>query len=308
MLVTLLQDGSHSMQQLKNMYQSLVTELTNPDFYISKIAILLKIILLLVAAKLVIRFGTVALERVFAHRTVRLDERRSKTLTSLTSNILRYAVYFFVILSVLEQLDFHVETLIAGAGIAGLAIGFGAQSLVKDVITGFFIIFEDQFAVGDEIQTGNYRGTVTEIGLRVTKLRAWTGEVHIIPNGQITNVTNFSKANSLAVLDVGVAYEENIEYVTSVLQRVLQQAKDEMHSIVGDPKVLGVQNLGPSEVVIRIIAECKPTESGPVARELRRRIKVTFDEEGIEIPYPKQVLLAGAQPVGEKAPTTGLNA
>jgi small-conductance mechanosensitive channel len=293
------------MERLRHMYASMIAILSDPEFYISKIVVLLKIILLLLFAKLVIRFGTMALERVFAHRTVRLDERRSKTLLSLTANILRYAVYFFVILSILEQLDFQVKTLIAGAGIAGLAIGFGAQSLVKDVITGFFIIFEDQFAVGDEIQTGNYRGTVTEIGLRITKLRAWTGEVHIIPNGQITNVTNFSKANSLAVLDVGVAYEENIEYVTAVLQRVLQEAKGDMPSIVGDPKVLGVQNFGPHEVVIRIIAECRPTESVPVARELRRRIKMAFDAEGIEIPYPKQVLLAGSQPAGEKAQTTG---
>lgn len=295
MWVALFQNGSYTMERFTNYFASILSDLSNPDFYISKLAIIIKIALLLIVAKLTIRFGSAALTRVFDHRTVRLDERRSKTLSALTSNILRYAVYFFIFLFILEQLDFHVQTLIAGAGIAGLAIGFGAQSLIKDIITGFFIIFEDQFAVGDEIQTGNYRGTVMEIGLRITKLRAWTGEVHIIPNGQITNVTNFSKANSLAVLDVGVAYEENIETVTTVLQKVLQQAKEEISSIVAEPKVLGVQNLGPSEVIIRIIAECKPTESLPVSRELRRRIKLAFDEEGIEIPYPKQVLLGSPQ-------------
>lgn len=283
------------MERWHQFYQNLVTHLSNPDFYINNLAVLIKIILLVIAGKLVIRFGAMAIKRVLAHDSIRLDERRSKTLSSLMSNILRYVVYFFVILSILEQLNFQVKTLLAGAGIAGVAIGLGAQSLIKDVINGFFIIFEDQFAVGDEIETGNFRGTVQEIGLRVTKVRAWTGEVHIIPNGQITNVTNYSKANSLAVLDVGVAYEEDLEHVKAVLQKLLLQAKEEIPSIVSEPKVLGVQSFGPSEVVLRVVAECRPMENLPVARELRSRIKKAFDAEGIEIPYPKHVLIGANQ-------------
>ncbi|MFC4768455.1 mechanosensitive ion channel family protein [Effusibacillus consociatus] len=279
-------------EQWKILYQNLMEKLSSPDFWGAVVYGALKIIVIVVAANIFVRIGGAALARLFSNRAVRMDERRTRTLTVLATSILKYVVYFFVIMTVMEQLNFPIKTLLAGAGIVGLAIGFGAQSLVKDVITGFFIILEDQFAVGDQIQTGNYRGTVEAIGLRITTIRAWTGELHILPNGRITDVTNFSKANSLAVIDVGVAYEENLDRVFDTLKDVLAKAQEEMPSIVGEPQVLGVQNFGPSEVIIRITADCKPTENIPVARELRRRIKVAFDERGIEIPYPKQVVVS----------------
>lgn len=284
------------------LYENVLNKLSNPEFWGALVYGAVKIVVLLVAAKVVIRAGSAAFARLFANRAVRMDERRTRTLTVLSTSILKYVVYFFVILTILEQLHFEIKTLLAGAGIVGLAVGFGAQSLVKDVITGFFIILEDQFAVGDQIQTGNYLGTVETIGLRITTIRAWTGEVHILPNGRITDVTNFSKANSLAVIDVGVAYEENLDRVFETLKEVLSKAEQDMPSIAGEPQVLGVQNFGPSEVVIRVTADCKPTENVAVARELRRRIKLAFDEKGIEIPYPKQVVVAPGQVDGKGNP------
>ena len=122
---------------------------------------------------------------------------------------------------ILSTLTINVSAVLAGAGIVGLAVGFGAQSLVKDIITGFFIIFEDQFSVGDYIRVGQFEGTVEEIGLRTTKIKSWTGELHIIPNGNILEVTNFSLNNSVAVIDISVAYEENIQRVESLIQDLL---------------------------------------------------------------------------------------
>jgi small-conductance mechanosensitive channel len=253
---------------------------------------LLKIVLILILAKVLLRFGSAAMERVVTHRHIRLDERRGKTISTLLLNIMRYVVYFFVILTVLANLGVEVTTLLAGAGVAGLAIGFGAQSLVKDVITGFFIIFEDQFGVGDNVMINvnqQLRGTVEEVGLRITKIRAYTGEMHILANSQIQQVTNYSKSNSLAVVDVSVAYEEDLQRVFEVLRQVGEEAKAEIETIVGEPQVLGVQAFGASEVVVRMTVDCKPMEHYAVARELRMRVKKAFEREGIEIPYPKQV-------------------
>lgn len=286
------------------------SKMIDPDFWMGIGWGLLKIILILVLAKITIRVGNATIEKILTHRAVRMDERRSRTLTTLLTNMMRYAVYFFVALTILSNLGFNVTTLIAGAGVAGLAFGFGAQSLVKDVITGFFIIFEDQFGVGDTvmINTKNeIRGNVEEVGLRITKIRAYTGEMHIIPNSQIQQVTNYSKTNSLAVLDISVAYEEDLRRVFEVLQEIGNAAHDELPGIVGEPQVLGVQMFGASEVVVRMTVDCKPTENFAVARDLRKRIKEAFDREGIEIPYPKQVTLYHNTQLEELKPQQGVS-
>jgi small-conductance mechanosensitive channel len=281
----------HTITQLINRFSETII---SPDFWMNILWILLKIVLILLIAKFVIRFAEKAITRVFNHRAIRMDERRTKTMTTLLINIMHYVVYFLVGMMILANLGVNITTLIAGAGVVGLAIGFGAQSLVKDVITGFFIIFEDQFGVGDNVMINTnveIRGNVEEVGLRITKIRAYTGEIHILANSQIIQVTNYSKANSLAVLDISVAYEEDLDRVFRVLEEVGTQAFDELDTIVSKPQVLGVQMFGASEVVVRMTADCKPMEHYAVARELRRRVKEAFDREGIEIPYPKQVLM-----------------
>ena len=136
---------------------------------------------------------------------LKFNPRRTTTIMRLMGNIVNYAISFIMIMMILAVFHVPFGPMLAGAGVVGLAIGFGAQSLVKDIITGFFIIFEDQFAVGDVIQTGRFKGTVEEIGLRVTRVKSWTGEIHIIPNGSILEVTNYSINNSIAVIDISVA-------------------------------------------------------------------------------------------------------
>ncbi len=282
------------MEAWSNVIVRMKTTLIDPDFWLNIGWVVFKIVLILVLAKLAVRFGNVIIERTISHRAMRLDERRSKTLTTLLLNMSRYVVYFFVFLTVLANLGLDITTLIAGAGVAGLAIGFGAQSFVKDVITGFFIIFEDQFGVGDNVMINTnlqIRGNVDEVGLRITKVRAYTGEIHIIPNSQIQQVTNYSKTSSLAVIDVSVAFEEDLEKVFAVLRRIGEESVGQVEHMTGEPQVLGVQMFGQSEVVVRMTVECAPMEHFAVARELRKRVKEEFTKEGIEIPYPKQVHL-----------------
>lgn len=254
---------------------------------------LLKIILIFFVANMFIRLGRLAISKVFLFRgksPLRISERRENTLSKLLENILTYVIYFIMIIMVLETLTINVGALLAGAGIIGLAVGFGAQNLVKDIITGFFIIFEDQFSVGDFIRVSTFEGTVEEIGLRTTKIKSWTGELHILPNGSITEVTNYSIHNSIAVVDISISYESDIPEAERVIQELLSEIPDKYEDIVTPPELLGVQTLGASEVVLRVICEVEPMKHFHISRMLRKDIKICLDEMGIEIPYPRIVM------------------
>ncbi|WP_027717106.1 mechanosensitive ion channel family protein [Desulfovirgula thermocuniculi] len=250
----------------------------------------LKVVVVILLAWLLLRLGDAAIDRFFARRGG--ENRRVNTLRTLLKSGLHYTAYFMIIVTALSLCGVKVEAILAGAGIVGLAVGFGAQSLVRDVITGFFILLEDQFAVGDYITAAGVSGTVEEMGLRVTKLRDFGGQLHIIPNGQISMVTNYSKGNTRVLVEVGVAYEESLERVLGVLKKVCEEASGELSEVIVEgPKVLGVEGFGPHDVVIRIVAYTKPLHHWYVERELRRRIKEAFDREGIEIPYPRRVVI-----------------
>lgn len=253
----------------------------------------LKIIAILIITGLFIRVGKIAIRNFFKVRTrgpLRITERREATLMKLLENVLTYVVYFIAIMSILAAMAIDVKAMLAGAGIVGLAVGFGAQSLVKDIITGFFIIFEDQFSVGDYVRIGQFEGTVEEIGLRTTKIKSFTGEINILPNGSIVEVTNFSLYNSVAVLDIGIAYEGDIEYAEKVLQEYLETTTEKYPELVKAPELLGVQQFGASEVVLRIVAETLPMKHWYMGRQLRKDIKLLLDQHGIEIPFPRMVM------------------
>jgi small conductance mechanosensitive channel len=280
---------------LETVYARIHQYVTDPQRWENLAFAVLKILLIIIAAKIVVSIIHAAVNRIFKQREgsgkLPFEQRRVDTLRVLVNNVAMYTVYFLAILLVLEQMGFDLKPVLVSAGVLGLAVGFGAQSLVRDVITGFFIIFEDQFAVGDVVTINNFTGTVQEIGLRITKIRSWTGEVHIFPNGSIQQVTNFSLQNSVAVVDVSVAYEEDLEKVEHVLAEVAKKAHEQMEEIVSQPQVLGVQAFGPSDMIIRVIAECKPNAHHGVTRKLRAMIKAEFDARGIEIPYPKMVTM-----------------
>ena len=272
---------------------SLFKRISDEGMWMNLGGIALKIIAILLVSGLIIRIGKVAIRNVFKVRAkspLRFTERRETTLLKLLENILVYVVYFIGVIMILSALTINVTGLLAGAGIVGLAVGFGAQNLVRDIITGFFIIFEDQFSVGDYVRIGSSEGTVEEIGLRTTKVKSWTGELHIFPNGTISEVTNFSLHNSTAVVDVSIAYEEDIAEAEKVIQELLAKLPHKYEELVQPPELLGIQNLAASEVIVRVVAETIPMRHWYIARMLRKEIKMELDSQGIEIPFPRMVL------------------
>lgn len=277
-----------------SLYDKVFEYVTNTDMWIEIGLVVLKIIAIIILSRILVSIVQAAVNQVFRHRQgnkLQLEQRRVDTMRVLVNNVAQYTIYFLALLMVLQQMGIDLRPVLVSAGVLGLAVGFGAQSLVRDVITGFFIIFEDQFAVGDFVTINNMTGTVQEIGLRITRIRSWTGEVFIFPNGTINQVTNFSLANTLAVVDVSVAYEEDLKQVESILKDIMTQVKTELPDVVADPQILGVQALGPSEVVMRITAECKPNTHHGVSRNMRAMIRTEFTKRGIQIPYQKIVAM-----------------
>lgn len=238
----------------------------------------LRIIIIAAAAWLVTKMLHKMIRQMLLSRSperVRLQPRRAQTVGKLLKNTVSCTVCFIALLLILGELHINLFPLLAGAGIVGLAIGIGAQSLVKDVISGLFIIIEDPFGVGDEVKIGNYKGRVEMIGLRTTRLVGWTGEVYIIPNGQINDVTNYSLRNTLAVVDFTVDHED-LDQTIAWIAEAVRQTKDD--NLVREPEVLGVQAAGPSSATIRIAAECKPNTHEAVERVLKAGIRRALDE------------------------------
>jgi len=221
-------------------------------------------------------------------------EKRARTVASLLRTVGTTLMLVIAGMMVFREIGLDITPLLAGAGVAGFAIGFGAQSLIKDVIAGFFILLEDQFHVGDVIQAAGVSGQVEQMTLRLTIIRDLQGTVHFIPNGEIKLVSNLTKEWSRAVLEIGVGYGEDVDRVIALLGEVgHSMAQDEVFGklLVEPPQVLGVEALAESQVTVRMLAKTLPLKQWEVARELRRRIKLRFDQEGIQIPYPHRVVI-----------------
>lgn len=220
------------------------------------------------------------------------DEKKSTTLSGILKSMVKYTVYVIMIISVLNVLNIPTAPLLATAGLGGLAVGFGAQSLVKDVFTGFFILFEDQYGVGDYVTIGGMTGTIEDIGLRITKIREYNGNLHIIPNGEVKTVTNHSRGDSLAIIDIGIAYEADAERAMAVLKELAEgYYNNNQESIVQKPEVLGIIKFNESEVVIRTVVRTKPLMHWKTERALRKYILEAFKDQDIEIPYPRRVIV-----------------
>jgi moderate conductance mechanosensitive channel len=216
---------------------------------------------------------------------------RVYTLEKLLLNIFSYVLFFILIMIVFEVLGIHTTSLLAGASVIGLAVGFGAQGLVSDIVTGFFILLEQQIDVGDYVTVSGFDGIVEEVGLRTTRLRSFDGTLHFIPNRQIVTLSNHSRGNMRALVDIGIAYDADIDQAITVIQSVCDQLAVNNENIVEGPNVLGVQTIGSSDVVLRVIAQTKNGEQWDVERSLKKAIKEAFDRNGIEIPFPHQVFV-----------------
>ena len=223
-------------------------------------------------------------------------KKRAHTLGNILRHALLIVLCFIAVMMILGELGIQLGPLLATAGIGALAIGFGAQSLVKDLISGFFIILENQYRIGDVIEVVGVSGLVESVSLRKTVLRGIDGRVHTVPNGEIKVVSNLSKEWSRTVLDIGISYREDIDQVIDILSQIGRELETEepYKSAILEPlQILGVERLGESQLIIRMMAKTVPLKQWEVGRELRRRIKIRFDEKGIQIPSPHQVLLWG---------------
>ncbi len=223
---------------------------------------------------------------------------RAATIRSVVESAARIVLVTLFILFVLGQLGTNITALLAGVSILGLAVSFGAQSLVKDVITGFFILVEDQFGVGDVVTIAGLTGLVEQINLRITTLRDLEGRVHVIPNGQVDKVTVMSKEWSRSVIDLEVAYRTDLDHALKVIGEEAEDFADALGwswRVMGSPEVLGVERFGASGIAIRILFKTLPKEQWGVGREFRKRIKARFDREGIEIPFPHTTLYWGEE-------------
>jgi len=282
-----------NITDLGELFNRFLAKILDPNL-LMKVGIgLLQIAGILIAGKLILKFGNYLIDRLFEEkeRHDKYIKRRNKTLQIVLKSALRYTLYFFGGTMALDVLGVPTTSIIAGAGVVGLAVGFGAQNLVRDVITGFFILFEKQFSIGDYIKVAGIDGVVQEIGLRVTKVRNFDGDLHIIPNGKIEQVTNLSSEARRVVIDAPIDYDQDIKEAIEILKELSNELKDEYPVIYEGPTVQGVQELAGSSVNIRLVAMVEPLESWQIARIIRQRVKERFDEKGIDIPYNHMVIV-----------------
>ena len=219
-----------------------------------------------------------------------IGQRRKKTIAKITTSIVKYTVGIVALLIVFASWGVNIAPALAGLGVLGLIIGLGAQKFINDLISGLFIIFEHHFDVGDRIEVKGFTGEVIDIGLKTTKIRNWKGEVKILSNGDINDITNFSWALSVAVVEFGIAYKEDARSEIDLLNQELPKLRLEIEEIVEDPVVLGVTELANSSVNLRVIAKTINGQHFAVERKMRLRIKEILDENGIEIPFPQVVV------------------
>jgi len=217
--------------------------------------------------------------------------RKLNTFLPLLQNVVTYLVAFFALVLILREVGVDTTAILAGAGVVGIAVGFGAQTLIRDILTGLFLVFEDSLSVGDTVQIGDTTGTVEEIGLRVTRIRTLSGALVTIPNGEISRIVNYNRGFSRAVVEVSVAYEADIDRASEVLQKVVAAYRESRPELfLGDPSVQRIVRLESSGVVLRVVVQVLPQKHWEVERDLLYHIKKAFDAERIEIPYPKYVV------------------
>ena len=231
---------------------------------------------------------------------------RAYTLTHIVRDVARIVILFVGMTMILSEVGVDLKPLLAAAGLGGLAIGFGAQSLVKDLISGFFILWENSIRIGDVVEVAGVAGLVEDVELRTIKLRDLSGNLHVVPNGVIDKVKNLTKDYSYYLFDIGVAYRENVDEVMGVLQEIAEDLRRDSRfadDILEPLEMLGVDQFKDSAVMIKCRIKTEPLKQWRVGREMNRRIKNTFDAKGIEIPFPHQTSYWGELKKGTPPPS-----
>lgn len=282
------------MQGLKSMFSQ--------EAILGAVGIIIKMVIVILAIVVLRKIACSLVDKVFknnftaglSQKSDLVEEKRLNTLAKMFKSIISYVLYFIGIITCLDMVGFSVTTIVAGAGIVSLAVAFGAQSIVQDLMSGIFIVIENQYAVGDRVQIGSVVGTVKEIGMKTTKLLTYDGQLMVIANGQINSVVNYSRAAQRAYVDVGIAYEEDIQNACRVLENACRKiAQDErfVNDFDEEPNVLGVVELADSSVVVRSTFTAFNWQQAVIERELRKVVKLELDAAGVEISYPKLQLM-----------------
>ncbi|CAD2073077.1 putative MscS family protein YkuT [Jeotgalicoccus aerolatus] len=275
-------------------FEEIYQELTSPELWINIGTSVLVSVILLIAGYILTKIANRLIDNFFKYKSksrLKGSDKRNQTLINVLQNGVTIFIWFFVVVAVLESFNIPVATLLAGAGVVGLAIGFGAQSLVKDMITGFFIILENQFDKGDFVRVNTSGTTVAEgemlsLGLRSSRIQGYEGELYMIPNGTINEVVNFSRYNSIAFLDMNFSIQEDLDQVESTIDKYFENHWREEEVLVEQPAILGVQDIQQGEATIRIMLTAQPMEHFGAARRTRKRLKQYLESQGVFVSVP----------------------
>jgi small conductance mechanosensitive channel len=271
----------------------------------------LRILLVLVLMFVFIKIAQAATGRFFRgfkkgrRETDEEFKKKADTLSSIAASLLTIVIVIIAAITIMGELEIPIGPILASAGIVGVALGFGGQHLVKDVISGFFILLDDQIRVGDVVQIAGKGGLVEKINLRMTILRDLAGNVHYVRNGEISVVTNMTKEYSRYVFDIGVAYREDVDEVIEVIKAVDENLRNDpefKNDILEPIEILGLDQFADSAIIIKARTKTKPIRQWAVGREFNRRLKKIFDEKDIEIPFPHVTLYMGQDKDGQSPP------
>jgi len=275
------------------MLQSLLERfgLTNPANFIPLILGLLHVVVILVAGLVALRLVDSALKRwAISHARSSRGESRTETLRHIVGSFGKIVIWGIAVLMIMGEFDLKTGPILTTAGILGLAVGFGAQSLVKDVISGFFILLEDQYAVGDSVRIGDMEGVVEHMTLRVTILRNFEGHVHLIPNGSVSSLTVTNRDWARAIVDITIPHDVEIGNLFRVLETTGTRLLDEQKgSVLDKPQILGIERLSELGAIVRLVVRTPPSQKAVVSREWRRFILEALDREGIELATKREI-------------------
>lgn len=275
-------------------FQEIYDELTSPDLWMKIGTSVLVSVILLIAGYILTRVANRLIDNFFKYKSksrLKGSDKRNNTLINVLQNGATIFIWFFVVVAILESFSIPVATLLAGAGVVGLALGFGAQSLVKDMITGFFIILENQFDKGDFVRVNTSGTTVAEgevlsLGLRSSRIQGYEGELYMIPNGTINEVINFSRYNSIAYLDMNFSIQEDLDKVEEMINKYFENHWREEEVLVEQPAILGVQDIQQGEATIRVMLTTQPMEHFGATRRSRKRLKQYLESQGVFVSVP----------------------
>lgn len=278
------------MEQFEGIKTNLINWILNDGLKVALI-IFISYLLIKIASRIIHRTLRVIFEKRAAESIG--EKKRQETLERILIGVTYVTVSTIGLLMTLQQIGLDIGPILAGAGIVGLAVGFGGQYLIRDLISGLFIVLENQYRIGDSVNLDSTKGLVEDITLRMTTLRDLDGTVHHIPHGEVKRVANLSKQFSRVNLNIGISYTANIDKVISVINKVGNDLANDpiwQEKIISPPQFLRIDDFGDSSVVIKIVGDTKPIKQWEVAGEFRKRLKTAFDEVGIEIPFPQLVI------------------